>query len=74
MDRLAVKAGGKAPWPAFEDVDWHGLARSLGCPARRVASCPELLEILDEVVPTLADRTEPFLLDVPVVAEQHFEP
>lgn len=74
MDRLAEKVGGKAPWPAFEEVDMHGLARSLGCPARRVQSHAELLEILDEVVPTLAGRTEPLLLDVPVVAEQHFEP
>lgn len=74
MDRLADKYGGKAPWPAFEDVDVHGLARSLGCPARRVRSHAELLEILDDVVPTLAGRTEPLLLDVPVVPEQHFEP
>lgn len=74
MDRLADKYGGKAPWPAFEDIDVHGLARSLGCPARRVNSHAELLEILDAVVPTLAERTEPLLLDVPVVAEQHFEP
>ncbi|HEX7744285.1 MAG TPA: thiamine pyrophosphate-dependent enzyme, partial [Micromonosporaceae bacterium] len=74
MDRLADKVGGKAPWPAFEDVDMYGLARSLGCPARRVTSYPEFLAVLDEVVPTLADRAEPLLLDVPVIAEQHFEP
>jgi benzoylformate decarboxylase len=74
MDRLADKVGGKAPWPAFEDVDMHGLARSLGCPARRVQTYAELLDILDDVVPTLAGRTEPLLLDVPVVTEQHFEP
>ena len=52
----------------------YGLARSLGCPARRVTSYPEFLAVLDEVVPTLADRAEPLLLDVPVIAEQHFEP
>jgi benzoylformate decarboxylase len=74
MDRLADKYGGKAPWPAFEDVDVSGLARSLGCPARRVRSHAELVAILDEVVPTLAGRTEPLLLDVSVVPEQHFEP
>jgi benzoylformate decarboxylase len=74
MDRLADRYGGKAPWPAFEDVDVHGLARSLGCPARRVRSYAELLQILDEVVPMLASRTEPLLLDVPVVTEQRFDP
>jgi benzoylformate decarboxylase len=74
MDRLADKVGGKAPWPSFEDVDVQGLASALGCPARRVTSYPELLAVLDEVVPTLAGRTEPLLLDVPVITEQHFEP
>ncbi|TDC40592.1 thiamine pyrophosphate-binding protein [Micromonospora sp. 15K316] len=74
MDRLADRVGGKAPWPAFEDVSVHGLARALGCPARRVTDLPELVAILDEVVPTLAGRTEPLLLDVPVRAEPHFEP
>ncbi|MFR9779940.1 thiamine pyrophosphate-binding protein [Micromonospora sp. MS34] len=74
MDRLADKVGGKAPWPAFDDVDVHGLGRALGCPARRVTGYPELLAVLDEVVPTLAGRTEPLLLDVPVVPEPHFEP
>lgn len=74
MDRLADKVGGKAPWPAFEDVDVHGLATALGCPARRITSHTELLAVLDEVVPTLADRTEPLLLDVAVRTEQHFEP
>ncbi|WBB67954.1 thiamine pyrophosphate-binding protein [Micromonospora sp. WMMD812] len=74
MDRLADKAGGKAPWPAFEDVSVHGLAHALGCPARRVGGHAELLAVLDEVVPTLARRTEPLLLDVPVRVDTHFEP
>ncbi|RKN36488.1 thiamine pyrophosphate-dependent enzyme [Micromonospora musae] len=74
MDRLADRVGGKAPWPAFEDVSVHGLASALGCPARRVTDHPDLVAILDEVVPTLADRTEPLLLDVPVRTEQGFEP
>ena len=52
----------------------HGLATALGCPARRITSHSELLAVLDEVVPTLADRTEPLLLDVAVRTEQHFEP
>jgi benzoylformate decarboxylase len=74
MDRLADKVGGKAPWPTFEEVDVGGLATELGCPARRVTSHEELIAVLDEIVPTLADRTEPLLLDVAVRTEQHFEP
>ncbi|MFC0505516.1 thiamine pyrophosphate-dependent enzyme [Micromonospora costi] len=74
LDRLADKAGGKAPWPAFEDVSVHGIAQALGCPARRVVDHPELLAVLDEVVPTLAHRTEPLLLDVPVRVDTRFEP
>ncbi|ASW57658.1 thiamine pyrophosphate-binding protein [Plantactinospora sp. KBS50] len=74
MDRLAERHRGKAPWPAFEEIDMAGLAGSLGCPARRVRTYPELVAALDEVVPTLADRTEPLLLDVTVRTEPRFEP
>jgi benzoylformate decarboxylase len=68
MDQLAGTAGGKGPWPAFEDIDIAGLARSLNCPARRVGSYPELLEILDEVIPSLRQSGSPLLLDVPVAS------
>ncbi|MBE1491129.1 thiamine pyrophosphate-binding protein [Plantactinospora soyae] len=71
MNQLTERYGGTAPWPAFEEVDVHGLARSLGCPSRRIRSHAELVAVLDEVVPTLADRTEPLLLDVPVSAEPY---
>jgi benzoylformate decarboxylase len=74
MDRLAEKQGGKPPWPAFEDVDLTAMAGSLGCPARRVTTYGELVEVLDDVVPGLAARTEPLLLDVNVRVEEHFEP
>jgi benzoylformate decarboxylase len=70
MDQLARQAGGKGPWPAFDDVDIAGLSRSLNCPARRAATYPELLEILDEVIPSLARRSAPLLLDVTVAAER----
>ena len=63
MDRLA---GGHGPWPGFEDVDPAGLARSLGCPSRRIETEDELTAALDEIVPGLADRTEPLVLDVRV--------
>jgi benzoylformate decarboxylase len=74
MDRLADKQGGKAPWPPFTEVDMGGLARSLGCPARRVDSYDELTAALDEVLPSLASREEPLLLDVTVTVDPDFQP
>lgn len=74
MDRLAEKAGGKPPWPSFDGVDIHGLALSLGCPAQRVETYAELIDVLDAVIPTLAQRSEPLVLDVTVVPELRFEP
>jgi benzoylformate decarboxylase len=53
-------------WPAFEEISVHGLARALGCPAVRIEHYDELLAILDEVVPTLADRNTPLVVEVAV--------
>jgi thiamine pyrophosphate-dependent acetolactate synthase large subunit-like protein len=64
MDELATDRGGAGAWPGFEAVDVGGLARALGCPACRVERHEELIEALDEALPTLADRVEPLLLDV----------
>lgn len=69
MDQLAGRAGGKGPWPAFEDINIAALSRSLNCPAQRVTTYAELLKLLDEVVLTLAERTGPLLLDISVAAE-----
>ncbi|MEV0146687.1 MULTISPECIES: thiamine pyrophosphate-dependent enzyme [unclassified Nonomuraea] len=74
LDRLADRYGAKAPWPAFDEVDVGGLARSLGCPARRVETYAELTAALDEVMPTLAAREEPVLLDVAVAVDLDFQP
>jgi len=74
MDRLAEQGGGKAPWPAFEEVSIAGLAEGLGCPARRVDSYDAVLAALDAIVPTLAERAEPLVLDVAVVPDVTFEP
>jgi benzoylformate decarboxylase len=68
MDQLADRAGGKGPWPAFDEVDIAGIARSLGCPARRIDTQAQLVDVLDEVLPTLATRDQPLLLDVQVPA------
>jgi benzoylformate decarboxylase len=74
MDRLAEQHGGKAPWPAFEEVSIAALARGFGCPARRVDTYPSMVEALDELVPTLPDRIEPVVVEVAVVPELSFEP
>ncbi len=71
MDRLAEQQGGTAPWPGF-GVDVAGLARAFGCPARTVGDHDELLRVLDEVVPDLATRSEPLLLEVTVAPDETF--
>ena len=73
MDRLAEQSGGTAPWPGFS-VDVAGLARALGCPARTVSEHAELLAVLDEVLPGLAGRSEPLLLEVAVAPDATFAP
>jgi benzoylformate decarboxylase len=66
MDQLAEQAGGKAVWPPFEEVDFAGLAASMGCPALKIREYAELERVLDETVPTLVDRQEPLLLEISV--------
>jgi benzoylformate decarboxylase len=72
MDRLAERHGEDPPWPGFEEVRLATIAEGLGCPARRIAGHGELLAVLDEVVPGLASRDEPLLLDVVVAADPAF--
>ena len=72
MDRLAERAGGAGPWPSFAEVELAAVARGFGCPARRLTTHDELIAALDEVVPTLADRGEPLLLDVVVAPTAAF--
>lgn len=66
MDRLAVNAGGTAPWPSFRDVSVSAIAGGFGCPTRRVETYGDLVRTLDEVMPTLSSRRQPLLLDVAV--------
>ena len=67
MDRIAeAHGGGSWPWPSFGELALSAVARSFGCPARRIATPAELAAALDEVVPTLRTRTEPLLLDVEI--------
>jgi benzoylformate decarboxylase len=73
MDRLAEMQGGSAPWPEFEAIEIATMARALGCPAKRVEDHDDLLRTLDVVLPGLADRTEPLLLEVVVAPDPDFE-
>jgi benzoylformate decarboxylase len=74
MDKLAERAGGTAPWPSFPEVRLSALATALGCPAQRISSYAELVEVLDDVLPRLRDMDEPLLLDVDVAPEPDFNP
>jgi benzoylformate decarboxylase len=73
MDRLAERHGAAGPWPGF-DVDIAALARAQGCAAERIEEHSALLETLDEVVPELATREEPLLLDVAIAPTATFAP
>jgi thiamine pyrophosphate-dependent acetolactate synthase large subunit-like protein len=64
MDGLAASHGRPGAWPSFENVDVSGLARAFGCPALRVETYDELLQALDDIVPGLAGRSEPLVLEV----------
>jgi len=63
MDALAGRHGGAVAWPGFESVDIGGLARSLGCPSVRVETHDDLLRVLDEALPGLAERRAPLLVE-----------
>ena len=73
MDRLAEQQGGAGPWPAF-DVSIAALASGLDCPARRIEGHADLLGALDELLPGLSGRTEPFVLEVVVAPDSTFRP
>jgi benzoylformate decarboxylase len=72
MDGLARARGGAGAWPGLDGVDIAGMARCLGCPALRVETHAELLATLDDVLPGLAARKEPLVLEVGLeVRPQH---
>ena len=61
---------GQGPWPAIDDVDYAGLARAFGCAAERVEDAGAAAT---SVIPTLAGRHEPFLLEVLVEPDELLE-
>ena len=74
MDRLLeMEGGGEPPWPSFPEVDVAAIARAFGCPAEHVATAEDLERCLDEVVPSLEEREEPFVLVVSVAPNETFE-
>jgi benzoylformate decarboxylase len=66
MDQLARAAGGRGAWPGFGEIDIAAMSLALGCPARRVSAYDELVGVLDEVIPGLAERSEPLVVEVVV--------
>ena len=73
MDRLAERHGQPVPWPGF-DVDIAVIARAFGCEARRIETHEALTDELDAVVPRLASRDMPLLLDVVIEPTATFAP
>ena len=73
MDRLAAMSQKDGPWPAF-DLEISALARDFGCEARRIERHDDLIATLDEVIPTLADRSDPLLIEAVVATEADFAP
>jgi benzoylformate decarboxylase len=69
MDRMAEREGQAAPWPSFAGIDLSATAHSLGCPAVRIEHYGDLLQTLDEVLPGLARRAEPLVVDVVVAPD-----
>ena len=74
MDRLAEMQNQSAPWPGFGSIDIAAIARAQGCPAVRVETGDALLDALDAVVPTLAERREPMLIEAVVEPNADFNP
>jgi benzoylformate decarboxylase len=66
MDAQARERGGTGAWPGFGAIDIAGMAQCLGCPSIKLAAHDELIATLDQVVPRLAQRQEPLLLEVAV--------
>jgi benzoylformate decarboxylase len=74
MDRLAERTGAPGPWPSLDAINITGLATSLGIDALRITEHTELLTAFDDLIPSLADRTTPLLVEAVVAPDEHFDP
>jgi benzoylformate decarboxylase len=70
MDAQARARGASHPWPQFTGVDIAGIARSLCCPAVRIASYEELEVVLAGALATLSERREPLLVEAVVAPDR----
>jgi benzoylformate decarboxylase len=66
MDKLAANTGQSAPWPGFETIEIAAIARAFGCEAIRIEDHADLLARLDDVLPELARRDSPLVLEIAV--------
>ena len=66
MDKLAANTGKPGPWPDFEGIDIAAIAGALGCEAVRIEDHAALVAQLDAVLPGLARRDAPLLLEIAV--------
>jgi benzoylformate decarboxylase len=66
MDKLAANTGQPAPWPSFETIEIAAIARAFGCEAIRIEDHADLLARLDDVLPQLARRDSPLVLEIAV--------
>jgi benzoylformate decarboxylase len=66
MDKLAANTGQAAPWPGFETIEIAAIARAFGCEAMRIENYADLLARLDDVLPALARRDSPLVLEIAV--------
>ena len=64
MDGLARAADAPPAWPGFGGIDIAGIATSLGCPAVKVATHEQLMDTFDDVLPGLAGRREPLVVEI----------
>jgi thiamine pyrophosphate-dependent acetolactate synthase large subunit-like protein len=74
MDRLAESRSGTGPWPAFESIDVAAIARGLGCAAVSIEDADGLARALDDVLPTLGERSSPLVLVAAVEPDPGFDP
>lgn len=74
MDRLAERSGAPGPWPALDAIDLCALARAQSIDAIRITEHADLLEAFDDLIPTLAQRDAPLLVEVVVEQDLHFDP
>src|SRR4051812_13514527 len=74
MGRFAERSGDAGPWPKVDSVDIGAMARAQGCESVRVSEHAELLERFDALLPTLAERRSPLLLELVVAQDPTFDP